>query len=79
LKILLKKVCTERQVAAKLIANGGELERIAAGHRQDVPALNGWRFDIFGKDALRLIDGKLALRIHDGKVALTQTDQMQDA
>ena len=79
LKILLKKVCTERQVAAKLIANGAELERIAAGHRQDVPALNGWRFEIFGKDALRLIDGKLALRILDGKVELTQTDQMQDA
>jgi ribonuclease D len=79
LKILLKKVCTEQKVAAKLIANGGELERIAAGHRQDVPALTGWRFDIFGKDALRLIDGKLALRVRGGKVELTQAEQMQDA
>ena len=79
LKILLKKVCAERQVAAKLIANGGELERIAAGHRHDVPALTGWRFEVFGKDALRLIEGRLALRIREGKVELTQAEQMQDA
>ena len=33
---------------------------IAAGER-DVPALRGWRREVFGEDALRLCDGKIAL------------------
>ena len=37
-----------------------DLDAIAAGER-DVPALQGWRHEVFGADALRLCNGEIAL------------------
>lgn len=76
LKILLKMRCAQEEVAAKLIANGGDLERIAIGETDEVAALKGWRHELFGADALRLRDGKLALKIRGAKVELVElTDE----
>ena len=61
LKVLLKMVAEEHGVAARIIANGEELERIAADDRADVPALKGWRRQLFGEQALALKRGDLAL------------------
>ena len=61
LRVLLKLRCEENDVAQKLVANGAELEMIAADDRAEVPSLTGWRFELFGKDALALKHGKLAL------------------
>ncbi|MEY8843246.1 ribonuclease D, partial [Cribrihabitans sp. XS_ASV171] len=47
-------------VAAKLIASSADLDMIAAGER-DVPALSGWRYEVFGEDAMRLCEGRIAL------------------
>lgn len=66
LKVLLKMRCEESGVAAKLVASSANLERIAASDTADVPALAGWRRELFGEDALALKNGKLALSI-DGK------------
>ena len=55
---------------AKLIASAREVELIAADDNADVPALRGWRRDIFGDDALRLKHGRLGLVIKDQKLAL---------
>lgn len=60
LRVLLKAKTEQAGVAAKLIAPAADLDGIAAGLR-DVPALKGWRRDVFGNDALRLCDGKIAL------------------
>ncbi|MEO0774466.1 MAG: ribonuclease D [Pseudomonadota bacterium] len=60
LRVLLKAKSEEYGVAAKLIANAAELDAISAGER-DLPALKGWRKDVFGADALRLCDGKIGL------------------
>ena len=54
-------------VAARLVANADELERLAAGKR-DAPVLRGWRYEVFGKDAVDLIEGRLALAL-DGEHA----------
>lgn len=59
LRVLLKAKAEKAGVAQKLIASAAELEDIASG--QDSPALNGWRRDVFGADALRLREGKIAL------------------
>ena len=48
-------------MAQKLIASASDLERIAADDHADVPALNGWRREVFGEEALALKHGKLAL------------------
>ena len=60
LRVLLKARSEQEKVAQKLIASAGDLDLIAAGKR-DVPALKGWRREVFGADALRLCEGKLAL------------------
>ena len=60
LRVLLKAKSEALGVAAKLIATSSDLDRIAAGER-DVHALEGWRREAFGADALRLCDGRLAL------------------
>lgn len=60
LRVLLKAKTESAGVAAKLIAPSADLDAIAAGQR-DVPALKGWRHEVFGADALRLCEGKLAL------------------
>jgi ribonuclease D len=60
LRVLLKAKTESAGVAAKLIAPASDLDAIAAGLR-DIPALSGWRKEVFGEDALRLCDGKIAL------------------
>jgi ribonuclease D len=60
LRVLLKAKTEAEGVAAKLIAPSADLDAIAAGQR-DVAALNGWRREVFGADALRLCEGEIAL------------------
>jgi len=60
LRVLLKSKTESSGVAAKLIAPSADLDAIAAGLR-DVPALSGWRLEVFGADALRLCAGEIAL------------------
>ncbi|MCE2510166.1 MAG: ribonuclease D [Alphaproteobacteria bacterium] len=71
LKVLLKMKCEEHSVAQKLIATSEEIERIAADDEADVPALRGWRREVFGAAALDLKHGKIALAIEKGQVRLT--------
>lgn len=69
LKVLLKLISDKHGVAAKVIANSEDLEKIAAeGEKADVQALQGWRKDLFGDVALKLISGGVALRFVDKKV-----------
>ncbi|MGQ3212952.1 ribonuclease D [Shinella sp.] len=69
LKVLLKIVSEREGVAAKIIANTDDLEKIAAeGEAADVAALHGWRRELFGDTALNLIGGKVALRFVDKKI-----------
>lgn len=67
LRVLLKAKTEEYGVASKLIATAAELDAISAGER-DVPALGGWRHDVFGEDALRLCNGDVALAAKNGTI-----------
>lgn len=60
LRVLLKAKSEGMGVAAKLIASANDLDAIAAGER-NLPALHGWRGEVFGDDALRLCRGEIAL------------------
>jgi len=69
LKVLLKLISDKQGVAAKIIANSDDLEKIAAeGEAAKVGALSGWRRDLFGETALKLISGGVALRFVNKKV-----------
>jgi ribonuclease D len=72
LRVLLKQQCEQHQVAQKLVASGEDLELIAADDEAPVPALSGWRHEIFGKDALDLKHGRLALTVRGNRVALCE-------
>lgn len=63
LKVLLKMKSEEHHVAAKLIATSGDLVILAAGEN-NIPALHGWRYEVFGQYAEALKAGKIALTAH---------------
>ena len=63
LRVLLKMKCEAHGVAQKLVASADDLEQIAADDDARVPALNGWRREIFGEDALALKHGKIGLTV----------------
>jgi ribonuclease D len=69
LKVLLKLTADKHGVAAKIIANSDDLDRIASeGEKAQVAALSGWRKELFGDVALKLINGGVALRFAGKKV-----------
>jgi ribonuclease D len=69
--VLLRMTAEQHGVAAKIIATVEDLEAIAADDAADVPALSGWRRELFGEKALALKHGKLALAIERGRVVAT--------
>jgi ribonuclease D len=68
LKVLLRMTSERNGVAAKVIATVDDLERIASDEEAEVPALAGWRREMFGDKALALKQGRLALAIEKGRV-----------
>ncbi|MBR0556100.1 ribonuclease D [Ciceribacter sp. L1K23] len=63
LKVLLRLISEKHGVAAKMIANSDDLDKIAVeGEQANVPAMHGWRRELFGEAALKLIGGGIALR-----------------
>jgi ribonuclease D len=74
LKLLLKIRSREGNVAARLVARSEELELLAAGRREGLSILEGWRFEEFGRDALDLVEGRLAFGVRGGKLVMTRTE-----
>jgi ribonuclease D len=66
LKVLLAAKCEIHHVAPKLLASSDDIDRLALDDEANIPALHGWRRDVFGEDALRLKHGAIALGV-DGK------------
>ncbi len=66
LKVLLAAKSEQHHVAPKLLASSDELDRLASEAKADVPALQGWRREVFGADALALKSGQITLGV-DGK------------
>lgn len=73
LRVLLKAKTEHVGVASKLIAPASDLDALAAGQR-DVPALSGWRREVFGDDALRLCEGRIALAAKGNTVKVVDLD-----
>jgi ribonuclease D len=72
LKVLLKRQSEKYGVAARLIATGDDLELIALG-RTDSAALDGWRREVFGEVALKMLEGRIALTLKNGAIDLIET------
>jgi ribonuclease D len=72
LKVLLRMISEKHGVAAKVIATVDDLDRIAADDDADVPAMHGWRRELFGEKALALKKGRLALAVERGRVVTVE-------
>jgi ribonuclease D len=71
---LLKVIAEQQGVASKVIATVDDLEKIAADDNADVPALQGWRLEMFGKQALELKRGDIALGFEDKKIQVIELE-----
>jgi ribonuclease D len=74
LKTLLRLRAEAAGVAPRLIANSEDIERLAAGEDDDVAALQGWRNDVFGKDALAMRRGDLAIALENGEAVVVELE-----
>jgi ribonuclease D len=72
LKVLLRMTSERHGVAAKVIATVDDLDRIAADDEADVPAMSGWRRELFGEKALALKQGRLMLAIEKNRVVAVE-------
>lgn len=70
LRVLLKHACDYYQVAPKLIASASDLEALARSDKAPIPAMSGWRREIFGEQALRLKRGEISLKLKDGTLEI---------
>lgn len=69
LRVLLKLVADEENIAPRIIANNDDLEKLAKGENRDnIAALKGWRYQIFGEKAEKLLNGRLGVYFQDGKI-----------
>ncbi len=70
LKVLLATKCEYHHVAPRLVASSDDLERLALDDASGIPALHGWRREVFGEDALALKHGRIALGAEGRQVKL---------
>lgn len=69
LKVLLRQVAEQQGVAPKVLASSDDVDRLAAdGEAADVPALHGWRRDVFGERALQLTRGEIGLKFEGRRI-----------
>jgi len=79
LKVLLKMKCDEHGIAQKLIANSADIEKLAAfGSKAGIAAISGWRKDLFGEDAINLIEGRSTIIVEEQKLKLATYRQKTD-
>ncbi|EJF86478.1 ribonuclease D [Candidatus Bartonella washoeensis] len=73
LKVLLKLVANENGIAPKIIATSNDLEKIANGCvKKNIPAMNGWRYEIFGQKAKEMLEGKIGFYFSNGKINIKE-------
>ena len=78
LKVFLKMICEETGVAQKLIASASDIDNIAAyGAKAQVPAMEGWRYEMFGQAAVKLRSGEMGLAIKNKKVVLLENSKTE--
>jgi len=74
LKLLLKLKANEANVAPKLIASNDAIEAFAVKNHSNSPLLQGWRAEVFGRDAAKLKEGRLGIKMNDGSIAFFDID-----
>ena len=75
LRTLLRLRTEINGIAPRLVANARDIEQIAAfGDDAKVQAMSGWRREIFGQDAVDMLEGKITLRLDGEDVVAERLD-----
>ena len=77
LQALLKLRCEEQDVAPKMVATRDDLEQLLVDKNADIRFMSGWRRELFGQDALALLEGKIALTGAAGGLQVLRTDGVE--
>ncbi|EJF88682.1 ribonuclease D [Bartonella tamiae] len=71
LRVLLKIIAEENKIAARIIATSDDIEKIAKHQKYStISAMQGWRYEMFGKKAEDMLAGRIGFYFDDGKIAL---------
>lgn len=62
LKMLLKIIALREGVVPRIICSELDLQKFAAHQDKNNPILKGWRYHIFGQEAMKLREGSLSIR-----------------
>jgi ribonuclease D len=73
LKVLLATKSEQHDVAPKLLASSEDIDRLAIEAEPAIPALSGWRREVFGNDALLLKAGRISLGVDGRRIRLLRT------
>lgn len=69
LRLLLKIEAAQHDITPRRIADKDDLEQIALhGEKADVPAMHGWRYDIFGSKCVDMMLGRVGICLKNGKI-----------
>ena len=63
------------KIIRKLVASSDDIEAIARDDEADVPALRGWRRELYGADALGLKHGRLAITANGSALRVIELDR----
>ncbi len=74
LKVLLAAKAETHHVAAKLIASSEDIDRLALEDQPEVAALQGWRRELFGLDAMALKNGQIALGVNGKRIKMIRIE-----
>jgi ribonuclease D len=73
LNALLKSICEKNDMAARLVATKSDIEKFVLGDPTKVA--KGWRWNLFGKQASRLLQGKIALTVRDNNIDIVNLNE----
>lgn len=76
LKLMLKIRSAQINVASRLLARSEDVDRLVCGDHQDLPLLQGWRYEQFGRDALDLIEGRVSFSVEKGYLRMRRIKEL---
>ena len=72
LRVLLAAKSEQHGVAPRMLASSEDLDRIATDDAPAVPATQGWRWRMFGEDAMALREGRIAIAAQGKRIRLVR-------
>ena len=75
MQTLVHQRANENHIAASILAPNSELQALAAGQREGVSILNGWRRELIGNELLELLEGQLTLSLKNGLLKVTRASE----